>query len=206
MAERGLPASESVRRRGMDLLLMATLLLTFAQLQGQALPTASRSFEPSVFVATGFTQTGFNGPGTQAGGNIPLTVGADVRFRERFGISPSVEVRGTYPISRGSANSFKDILGGVRVGEVYPRWRPYVDALFGRGQISYNPPLPDPTNSFRYVSSVSTVISLGAGVDVPVSNRFLIKLDGQAQHFDCPVTTSRTVWPRMYQAGVVYRF
>ncbi len=184
------------------------LLFSAAVLHAQSLPTASRGVVPSVFAGITGTYTGLDG-----GRNLGLTAGFDVGFRPFFGLLPSIEGRGTYPIDNGSVVGEEYAAGGLRVQKRYGPFRPYVDLLFGRGELNYqNGGLAVPLQAFRYVQTTSNVISPGLGFEVDVSEKFAVKFDGQFQIWDVPfdpsgaTTNSSHIHSFPGTIGVVYRF
>jgi len=131
----------------------------------QANPAATQSLRLSAFGGVTGTYTGLNG-----GKNLGITAGADLEFRPLFTLYPSIEVRGTYPIDRGTIDSQKNILGGLKVARPIfgGRFQPYADMLFGRGQINYGPGYAVPNSPIYYTQSVSNVLSPGIGLDFRV--------------------------------------
>ncbi len=182
-----------------------TLLLLVVQTGralAQAAPAVTQAADVSVFGgATGaFT-------GLDSGKNIGITAGADYSLPYYFhSYRPLLELRGSYPFDKGQVDSQKNILGGLKVGRRFGRFHPYGDILFGRGQINYNKPYPDPEHTFLYVRSTSWVLSPGAGVDFDISSHFSIKADAQFQRYTTPVTKSGDLWAKPLTLGVVYRF
>lgn len=157
-----------------------------ASLQAQSLPTASRGVVPSAFAGITGTYTGLDG-----GRNLGLTAGIDIGFRPFFGLLPSIEGRGTYPINNGSVVGEEYAAGGLRLGKRYGSFRPYVDFLFGRGELNYqNGGLAVPQQAFRYVQTTSNVISPGLGFEVDVTEKFAVRFDGQYQFWNVPFDPS----------------
>lgn len=193
---------------------LAILAITAAALvapiasSGQSSPTASRAVVPSVFVGLTGTNTGLS-----RGRNLGTTVGADIGFRPFFGLLPSVELRGTYPIDSGQVVGEEDVEGGLRVEKRIRRIRPYADILFGRGQLNYqNGGYIVLAQDFRYLQSVSNIISPGLGMEVDVREHFALLLDAQLQHWELPFTpesnstASGTIFSKAGTIGAVYRF
>ena len=168
----------------------------------QALPTADRDLQITVFGGITGLYTGLDG-----GRNLSITAGGDIGVRSRFGIYPAAEVRGTYAIDKGKIDNQKNVLVGLRLGKIFGPVRPYGDFLVGRGQINYTPARPDAlTPSVRYNYSTSTVLSPGAGFDVQLTRAFAVKFDGQYQRYATPVTPSGHLYAKPFTIGVVYRF
>ena len=166
----------------------------------QAVPTATAGMQISAFGgATGtFTGVGF-------GKNLGVTAGVDVTFRPLFTLFPSVEVRGTYPVDRGQVDGQKNVLGGLKLARHLGRLEPYGDVLFGRGEIDYRPPLANAADTILYQQTASSVLSLGAGCDVFLTDRLGFKGDFQFQKYESPVTASGNVFAKAFTVGVVYR-
>ncbi len=174
----------------------------------QSSPTASRALEPSVFLGVSGVYTGL-----QTARNASITAGADIGFRRFFGLSPAIEVRGTYPIDSGQVAGEESVEGGLRVGKRYTHFRPYADILFGRGQLNYEDGgYIVPSQSFRYIQSTTNVISPGIGVDLDITERYAVLVDGQFQHWDLPFSTGASpatpgsIYSKVLTVGVVYRF
>ena len=167
----------------------------------QATPTASRALQVSAFGGLSGVYTGLNG-----GRNLSITAGADLGFQSRYSLYPSIELRGTYPISNGHIDSQKNVLGGLRVAKIYGRFSPYADILAGLGQIHYDPLYPNLTRTFAYSYSSSTVISPGGGLNYRLNDRFGVKIDAQYQRYSTPVTASGHLYATPITVGVIYRF
>lgn len=176
------------------------LLSAGAAALGQATSTASATVQFSVF---GGMTGAYTGLGNSR--NLAITAGADVTLRSYFGVHPSLEVRGTYPVKNGRVAGEKNILGGLTVSKNFGNLQPYGDILFGRGQINFSPPLLAPTGNLYYIQSSSNVISPGAGVNYFLGNRLGVKGDFQFQRYQSPVTTSGSVYARAFTVGIVYR-
>jgi len=137
--------------------------------------------------------------------NLSITAGVDATFRPLFGLFPSVEVRGTYPVDKGQIDAQKNVLGGLALGPHIGRIQPYGDVLVGRGEIDFVTPYPNPTDTELYVQTASTVISPGAGVNYFFSDHFALKGDFQFQHYESPVTASGSVYSKAFTIGLTYR-
>jgi hypothetical protein len=181
-------------------ILTASVATYSAHAQSQA--TAVQNLDLSAFGAVTDTSTGL-----QSGQNVGITAGADIGIRRFSWFRPSIEVRGTYPVYRGDFDSAKNILGGLKFEKRYHRFHPYVDALYGRGEINYaNGGYPDPQQTFRYTKSPSNVLSVGGGVDFDLTYHFSVKADAQFERYATPVTTSGHLYTKPFTLGVVYRF
>ena len=188
------------------LVLSLTVLLTVicmvcSAAAQQAMPTASRALELSAFGGISGDYTGFNG-----GKNGSLSAGVDLAFKPYYGLRPTLEARGFYPIDKGTIVSQKAGMGGLRVDFLLGhRARPYADFLFGRGEMDYAPPVPS-FNGWQYSVSTTNVQSPGAGIDYNLTPRFAIKLDAQYQIWGSTPTASTKVHSTVGTIGVVYRF
>jgi hypothetical protein len=166
----------------------------------QSSVTASKQLDLSVFAGGTGTFTRIEG-----GKNLDITAGADLTFLSLHLLRPSVEVRGTYPIYRGTIDSQKNFLIGPKVEHRFGRLHPYADFLIGRGEIDYrNGGLA--VGPLLYLSSNSTIYSPGGGVDYDLGRRLAVKADVQIQHWDAPVTGAGTIYPVALTLGAVYHF
>lgn len=179
--------------------LMLFFLAAVNAAQAQNAPTASQYFRLSAFGGATGTYTGL-----EQGKNLGITAGADLNFGYYFGLYPSVEVRGTYPVHSGSLDGQRNVLGGLKVEKRFGRFHPYGDILFGRGQIDYPNGFVSPLNGLTYSQSITNVISPGVGVDMDLNHYFALKADFQVQRYDTPFGFH--IHPRVLTAGVVYRF
>jgi hypothetical protein len=184
------------------LTLLSFALVACSLVRAQAIPAATRPFTFSAFGAATGIYTGLAG-----GKNLGITAGGDMTFKPYHRFYPSVEVRGTYPIDGGGIDKQKNILFGLKVERYYYRFHPYVDFLYGRAQVDYeNGGFPNPSGTLLYINSISNVFSGGGGLDFTLTDHFALKIDGQFQHLDVPVTTSGTIYSKPISIGVVYRF
>ncbi len=167
----------------------------------QNVPTARQTLQLSAWAGGSGVFTGL-----ESGRNGSVTAGVDLGIRSFFGVSPTLEVRGSYPVDKGAVDSQENVVAGVLLGKRYRRLRPYVDFLYGRGQITYTPAFPDPTFTVYYLQTTSNVLSPGAGVDFDLSRHFSVKADVQFQRYATPVTTSGTLYSKPITLGLVYRF
>ena len=166
----------------------------------QAAPTATRTLQLSGFAGLTGVQTGLGG-----GRNLAISAGGDIGFRSVYSLRPSFEVRGTFPIVRGQIDSQRSVLAGLKLGKALGRIFPYGDVLFGRGEITYSQPTPNPGFTFGYLRNASNVLSLGGGIDVTVTGPIDFKVDAQAQRYSTPVTESSHLLSKQLTIGFVYR-
>lgn len=169
----------------------------------QDMPGASRHAEASVFAAGTGTWTGYDG-----GQNLGITAGGDFGLRSFFGLQPSVELRGTYPIYKGHLNAYENFYGGVKVEKrIYRKYNMYADLLYGRAKITYNPPgRLNPAETILYQQTNTNTYSGGFGCDYALTPQYAFKADVQLQHYETPVTTTGIAWGKAISLGLVYRF
>ncbi len=186
----------------------AAALFAPPEMLAQSTPTASRAFDPSAFLGISGTYTGLGG-----GRNLGITAGVDLGFHPFFGFLPAIELRGTYPADNGAVVGEESFEGGLRVQKRYRRVRPYVDILFGRGQLNYqNGGYVVPAQDFQYIQTTTNVISPGFGFETDITDHFALLLDGQFQHWNIPFTPNgsgiagSTIYSKTGTVGVVYRF
>ena len=182
--------------------------LTASFLTAQSIPTASRGVVPSVFVGLTGAYTGLYGSR-----NLGITAGLDIGFKPFYGLLPSIELRGTYPINSGSVVGEEHVEGGLRVQKRYGFVRPYVDFLYGRGELNYqNGGLAVPMQAFRYLQTTGDVISPGLGFEADISPKLALLFDGQGQIWQVPFDPSGAtanaghIFSKVGTLGVVYRF
>jgi hypothetical protein len=185
-------------------LLLAAFEAIAQRASSQSLSTATQQMSLSAW--GGATGTYINLP--LGGRNFGISAGVDLRVWQFHGILPSVEIRGTYPFSKGTIAAEENALAGVKLE--YPlgsRYHPYVDFLFGRGKMQYQGRgYISPDGLFLYQQTFSNVLSPGAGVDIDVNHHFALKLDAQLWHMKVPVTTSGSINSLAGTVGVIYRF
>jgi opacity protein-like surface antigen len=180
-------------------LFAAVSALTHAA-SAQTAPAGTQKLQLSAFAAATGTFTGLEG-----GKNLGITVGADLTFLNFRQFRPSFEARGTYPINKGHISSQKNFLLGPKVEYPLGKFHPYVDFLFGRGQIDYHDPGFIFGNTL-YINSDTFIYSPGVGADYNLTHNLAIKADVQFQHWDTPVTASGSIHPTALTLGVVYSF
>ncbi|SEG63033.1 hypothetical protein SAMN05421819_3939 [Bryocella elongata] len=165
----------------------------------QAHATAERDARISVF-------GGFTGSFTDLdnGRNMSVTAGGDFSLMKLFGLTPSIEVRGTYPINDGQVVAVKDILGGIKLEKKVHFVRPYGDFLFGRGAMDYHDLTLNRDGTLYYYRSYSNVWAAGVGFDFLLSPSWALKLDGQMERFNSPITNSGDQWVKAGTIGVKY--
>jgi opacity protein-like surface antigen len=186
-------------------LLVATISLVQAAAAQYAKPTASQPRQFSVFAGVTGDYTGLSG-----GRNLSLTVAADYAFAPSLGLRPTLEARGTIPsIDKGNVFAQKEGMGGLRVDFLLGhRFHPYVDYLFGRGQMNYIGASGFLYNGAYQQLFTSFVSSPGGGLEIDVREHIVIRIDGQVQQWknkNVP-TESGEIESKLATVGVVYRF
>lgn len=182
-------------------LLLTTACWPLVATAQQAEPTATNVHQLSAFGALTGVYTGVSG-----GKNLGVSVGVDLALAPCRGMRPTLELRGLYPIDKGTIVSEKAGLGGLRLDFLLGhRVHPYGDFLFGRGKMNYESGGYN-YNHFTYIVSTSYVYSPGAGFDYDLSDRLAIKVDGQMQRWGSVPTASGSVFSTVGSIGLVYRF
>jgi len=174
-----------------------------------AMPTADQTIQLSAFGAASGDYTGLSG-----GKNLGMTFGVDLALPPLQRLRPVFEMRGTYPIDKGTIVSQKDAMGGLRLDFCLGhRAHPYGDFLFGRGEMNYAPPgykyplNPAPgIQQFYYQVSTTYIYSPGAGFDFDIFSHFAIKVDGQVQRWSNVPNPSGHTYSSVGTIGLVYRF
>ena len=164
-------------------------------------PVAVQPMQLSTFGGFSGDYTGLSG-----GKNLGITAGVDLALPPVYHFRPGLEFRGTFPLDKGKIDSQRSLLGGARFD--YPlghRFHPYGDLLFGRGQMNYGQNGYFYRN-YQYILTTTWVYGVGAGVDLPLTSHFLVKVDGQYQHWGSAPVDSGTIWSKTGTIGVVYIF
>lgn len=174
--------------------------LSFDSAHAQAAPTAYANIRLSAFAGASANYTG-----VQLAKNGDITAGFDVGFRPFAGFFPALEARGTYPILDGQVANQKNLLAGIRLGRRKQNFNPYGDVLFGRGILNFPNGLANPANTFTVLSNTTNVLSFGGGLDYVLAQHWAVKGDFQFQKYDSPVTTSGSVFSKVFTAAIVYR-
>lgn len=169
--------------------------------EAQSLPTASQALQITAFGGASGVYTGLGG-----GKNLSITTGVDLGLAPHRGIRPVIEVRGTYPIDKGTIASQKSVLGGLRADFLLGhRIRPYGDFLFGRGQMDYQKG-GYLFNFYEYDLTTTYVYSPGGGLILDMSDHFALRVDAQYQRWSSAPTASGTIYSPVGTVGLVYLF
>lgn len=167
----------------------------------QATPVATESLQIAAYGGITGTYTGL-----RSGKNLGVTGGVDFGFLPIRGLYPTLEFRGTYPIDKGSIDSQKNVLGGLKIAAHFGRLHPYGDFLVGRGEINYGTGYQVPGMPIFYIKSSSNIISPGGGIDLKLADQLALKFDMQVQRYATRVTNSGHLYAKSATLGVVYRF
>jgi hypothetical protein len=188
---------------GLFITVMAILIVGLATpLFAQSPPPATQQAALEVFATATGTHTGLG-----SGRNIGITAGVDLAIHRSQSFVPAVEIRGTWPFSSGDTDSFHDLMAGLKFSRAWRRYQIYGDGLFGRAQIEYeHGGLPNPSHTFLYTKSPSNILSLGGGLEVPLTWSLGVKADLQWQRYSSPVASSGHLNAIPVSVGVVYRF
>lgn len=177
---------------------IATIFLSPLGILAQSLPTATQTLQVSTFVAVTRTFTDLD-----SGENIDITSGIDFRLLAPRRLNIVGELRGSYPVQRGSVSSQESYVSGPKIEYPIRNIRPYVDFLVGRGRMTYL----DGGYIFgnvKYIRSDSLVLSPGIGSDFYLSHRTALKVDFQYQSWNVPAVISGRIRPRTAAVGVTY--
>jgi hypothetical protein len=182
---------------------LAFALLAVPALRAQAPRTESRSLAFSLWAGGTGTETGFTGYR-----NLAITAGVDAIFHPDRRLAFAAELRGSYPVDRGSLVGEENFLAGPRVSyRVHHVFRPYVDVLAGRGSLDFGSPgVYAQSEPLIYQLTDGGVLAFGGGVDIDVFPALALKLDAQSQRYQTEVTASGNVTAAAYTVGAEYTF
>jgi hypothetical protein len=183
--------------------LLTVFLFWTPLLRAQSEPTASRPLDLSTFVGLSSTHTGID-----EGRNLSITAGLSLSVPRCIGLIPSVELRGTTPLSVSSVLSEKNFAVGLQVTKPLGRsFMPFANFLVGRNQFTYlDDGLRVPQTNVVYTKSVSNLFSPGFGVSVDMGYRVSVRVDAQVQYLRTPVTTSGYLISAPITVGFAYHF
>jgi hypothetical protein len=166
----------------------------------QSLPTATQALQLSTFVAATRTSTDL-----ESGENLDITSGMDLMLLPLRKLDIAGELRGSYPVQRGSTSSQESFVSGPKIEYPIYHLRPYVDFMIGRGRITYLSGGYILSN-VKYVRSNSLVLSPGIGLDLCLSHRVALKVDFQYQSWETPAAISGRIAPGAATVGATYHF
>jgi hypothetical protein len=166
----------------------------------QSLPTATQALQFSTFVAATRISTDL-----ESGENFDITSGMDLMLLSLRRLDIAGELRGSYPLQRGTTSSQESFVSGPKVEYRIHHLRPYADFMVGRGRITY---LSGGYifRNVKYIRSNSLVLSPGIGLDLCLSHRVALKVDFQYQSWDTPAAVSGRIAPGAAMVGATYRF
>jgi len=188
-------------------ILIAAIAVSGASASAQATATATESIQLTTFAGATGTYTGLSNPllPSDDGRNLGITAGFTAGIRQFFHVYPALEIRGTYPIRSGSVVGEKNILLGLSASKHYGHLQPYANILFGRGELTFNTPYPDPAGKIIYVQTAGSVLSPGAGLNYFAFGQFGLKADFQYERYQTPVTSTGSIGSKAFTLGVIYR-
>jgi hypothetical protein len=190
--------------------LLLLSLATAANARAQAMPTAVRNVQPSAFVLVHGVGTGLEARSATSftgAKNVAITAGANLGVYPMGRYVLGIEARGTYPLESGNLVAERSLLGGIRVTREpgQSRFRPYVDVLFGRGQMDYQRG-GYIVGNLLYTRTASNLLDGGIGTEVDLVGHYSLKVDAQIQRWNTPVTTTGKVYSKQLGIGLAYRF
>jgi hypothetical protein len=175
------------------------ILLPSSALLAQAVVTDGRPLEPSVFGGFTMTQTGLNG-----GRNLSITSGIDVGIKAYRAYELSLEGRATVSIQSGTVVGENEALGGLRIERHMGHMHPYLNVLFGQGDLNYQSGGFRGANRHIYYKTDSQIVSVGCGAEFNLFGDVLALVDIQAQHWDSPVAPNGSIISFPIVTGFVY--
>jgi hypothetical protein len=183
--------------------LIVFLIPTASILRAQSEPTASRPLDLSTFVGLSNTRIGIDG-----GRNLGVAAGLSLSFPRYIGLIPSLELRGTTPLSGSTVLSEKNYSVGLQVAKPLGRsFMPFANFLVGRNQFIYlGDGLRVPLTNVVYTKSASNLFSPGFGILVDVGHRFSVRIETQIQYLRTPVKTSGYLLSAPITIGFAYHF
>jgi hypothetical protein len=184
-------------------------LLVSGRSDGQAISTAGRSAAIFVWGGATLVQPDY---GPDYVKNHGYTFGANYdRYTRLLNHPASVGFEFRYGKSTGTVVNESTMAGGLRLGTTFlNRFHPWVNFLFGVGNIDFNQIVDKNDPSYR--SDRGRMYEYGFGLDIDVYRNFSVKLDGQQQNWNMgfnqrfPQTNNVfTLAPVAYTAAIVYR-
>lgn len=193
--------TQLARQAVLSLFALLVVLCTGAVRAQNPHPVAVQPMQLSAFGGISGVYTGLHN-----GRNLSTTAGVDLALPPFRHFRPGLEFRGTFPMDKGKVDSQRSLLGGVRSDFLLGHsFHPYGDFLFGRGQMNYGPN-GYIFGNYQYILTTTWVYGVGAGIDLPFANNFLIKVDGQYQHWGSAPVSGGGIWSKTGTIGVVYVF
>lgn len=182
--------------------LLVTLLATAAtDLAAQAVATQSRAL----------TFGGFAGlSGVPAGiateGQLAATAGVDLILRPDRRFTPSLELRGSYPILPSPLVAESNLLAGPRLEySLAPRLHLAADAFFGRGSLDFGPTgVLSAHGPWVYGRTNGNVLAFGGAALWVLRSNVSLLADAQTLHYHTPVTSSSSLQAATFTLGLAY--
>jgi hypothetical protein len=173
-------------------------LLTFlaifpGRLHSQAIPTAEKNTEYSVFAAYSLVSPNYY---NAIAPNSGVTFGGDYTHMFPRNFALSIEPRITF--APGDTVGEKTFGGGFRFEYRIKRLIPYGDYIWSYGIVTFT----HPTSS--YVRDDAYVTSPGLGIDCYLTSQWAARVDYQFEHWT--LEPGHSFNPRALSFGVVYRF
>ena len=179
-------------------LVLALSLFAANSAAAQAVPTASRGAQLSVFGEGSIVGTDY-AKSTDAG----VVLGARMRFHLPRYVSPSLEARGGWVT--GSDIRLETLLGGLRLESNRSTFHPYGNFLVGRGSIVFAHPTIG-LNGQPYRSDDSIVFNYGGGLQYDLDQSWGIQAEYQRQDWNIGGYPHAIRFnPNAFNVGVVYR-
>jgi len=180
------------------LILFTAFACTFAA--AQEIPSRNQGMSLQAFGLVSYVQPHFD-PSNNLGGGF----GADLNFRPLYKFQPSLELRATFASGADVSETTYDF--GPRLEVDYGRFKPYVTALIGKGNITFQHPVTFPTGPYTHDDSF--VFSGAIGADYMVTRQIGLRGEIMVQRWNLGgsnVASGIPFYPHLYSAGVDYRF
>ena len=166
---------------------------TISRCVAQALPTAKKSMDISVFGGYENANPVYGEPARNDGEGFGFNI---TRYFMKLPVAPSLE--GRVNLTNGAYVKERTYLMGLQVqGNLFQYLHPYADFLSGTGTIHFN---IHPTG---YLGDNSIVESYGGGMDIDLVHHFQAKVDFQYQSWTLGHNVSFA--PTILLIGVNYR-
>ncbi len=165
----------------------------------QAMPTASKGAEVQFF--GGFL---LGNPDYGPFGKLGATAGGDFTVFPRWRIAPSFDFRAAQLIAPEATE--QTVLFGPRAQiDVRERLHPYLDVLYGAGNIHFHPASMYP----GYTGDRTRILAYGGGINIDFARHIGVKFDVQEENWsfglsDATPKGTFTLTPLVCTAGVVY--
>ncbi len=183
-------------------LVASALLLTSLPAFSQALDTAARHSELSVFAEAQTLNPDYHNSTRDLG----AVGGLNYTYYIHKLVVPSFELRGSYTGNATVADE-KAVLGGLRLDlwpRVFHRVRPYGNFLIGMGEIDFHHPVITPRGPYAHDNSI--VYNYGFGVNYEFMHHIALQAEFQQQRWNLAGPKDPyTMAPSAVSAGLRYR-